>query len=158
METIQLAISNAPYAKALRDLLTRTGSLAVIPVEVPDAGGDGVLVVDSEALERMPFPLPNPDTVVLITHNDPQHLAQAWEAGIHSVVFDHDPLSTVALAVMAARLRVPKAMSAEGAHPPPHLSSLPEAGPDLRRGRPCASGQPSCRSKPHGKRNGNAPK
>jgi hypothetical protein len=153
METIQLAISNAPYAKALRELLTRTGSLAVVPVEVPDLDGEGVLVVDSEALERMPSPLPNPDTVVLITHNDPQHLAQAWEAGIHSVVFDHDPLSTVALAVMAARLRLPKGKDADPGQdlPPPGL--LTSLDSEVRRPRQCGQpGQNACRSKAHGKR------
>jgi hypothetical protein len=153
METIQLAISNAPYAKALRELLTRTGSLAVVPVEVPNPDGEGVLVVDSDALERMPSPVPNPDTVVLITHNDPQHLAQAWEAGIHSVVFDHDPLSTVALAVMAARLRLPKGKDAGAGQEPGTQVVLDGLEPETRRTRPCgAPGQTLCRSKAHGKR------
>jgi hypothetical protein len=41
----------------------------------------------------------------------PQFLAQAWEAGIVSVVSEEDPLSTVLLAIMAAALRVEKSPS-----------------------------------------------
>ena len=44
--------------------------------------------------------------MVLITRQDPQLLAQAWEAGIVSVVSQDDPMSTVLLAIMAAALRV----------------------------------------------------
>jgi hypothetical protein len=105
MEMVQLAIQSAPYAKALRELLSRTGTWDGVPVEEPDLEQEGVLVMDCEHLERLTKPLPNPERVVLITNNDPQHLSRAWEAGVHSVVFDHDPLSTVVLAIMAAGLR-----------------------------------------------------
>lgn len=108
METVQLTIHDAPYASALRELLERNGTLQVRCVEAPDPGRDGVIVVDSYALDRLPLPLSNPERVVLITRNDPQHLAQAWNAGIRSVVFSEDPLSTAVLAIMAAELRVPK--------------------------------------------------
>ena len=63
------------------------------------------MVLDEEAFERLPLPLSNPERVVLITRReaqDPQLLAQAWEAGIVSVVSEEDPLSTVLLAIMAA--------------------------------------------------------
>lgn len=108
METVQLTITDAPYASALRDLLERSGTLAVCCVDVPDPKQDGVIVVDSDGLDRLPSPLLNPERVVLITRNDSEHLSQAWNAGIRSVVFNEDPLSTAVLAIMAAELRVPK--------------------------------------------------
>jgi len=108
METVQLAIHDAPYALALRDQLERTGAREVRCVEVPDPRREGVIVVDAGALDRLPVPFLNPERVVLITRNDPQHLAQAWNAGIRSVVFNEDPLSTAVLAIMAVELRVPK--------------------------------------------------
>lgn len=119
METVQLTITDAPYALALRDLLERNGSRVVRSVEVPDPRQDGVIVVDSEGLDRLPLPLPNPERVVLVTHNDPQHLAQAWNAGVRSVVFNEDPLSTAVLAIMAAELRVPKGDARVGVAPVP---------------------------------------
>ncbi len=108
METVQLTINDAPYAVALRDLLMRNGTREVRCVQQPDTKQDGVIVVDSEALDRLPLPLLNPERVVLVTSNDPQHLTQAWNAGVRSVVFNEDPLSTAVLAIMAAELRVPK--------------------------------------------------
>jgi hypothetical protein len=108
METVQLTINDAPYAAALRDLLVRSGTRDVRCVEQPDTEQEGVIVVDSEALNRLPLPLSNPERIVLITSNDPRHLAQAWNAGVRSVVFNEDPLSTAVLAIMAAELRVPK--------------------------------------------------
>jgi hypothetical protein len=108
METIQLAISNSSYAAALRESLVRSAECQVVTVEAPDTRAEGVLVLDSAALERIPVKIPNPQRVVLITHNDPALLSRAWEAGIVSVVFDNDPINTAILAIMAARLHVPK--------------------------------------------------
>jgi hypothetical protein len=108
METVQLIINDAAYAAALRDLLERNGTRDVRCVETPDPAEAGVIVVDSDALDRWPLPLAGPERVVLVTRNDPQHLAQAWNAGIRSVVFNEDPLSTAVLAIMAAELRVPR--------------------------------------------------
>ncbi len=108
METVQLTIGDGSYASALRELLERNGTREVWCVDVPDPSRDGVIVVDSDALDRLPFPLVLPERVVLITRNDPPHLAQAWNAGIRSVVFNEDPLSTAVLAIMAAELRVPR--------------------------------------------------
>ena len=73
------------------------------------------MVLDQAALEQLPLPLSNPERIVLITHRDPQLMAEAWEAGIVSVVSEQDPISTVLLAIMAAGLRVDK----------PHGSSSP---------------------------------
>ncbi|MGE5647082.1 MAG: hypothetical protein ACM336_14970 [Acidobacteriota bacterium] len=108
METVQLTIGDAPYASALREMLERSSTYAVCCVEVPDPKREGIIVVDSDGLDRLPFPLLNPERVVLITRNDSAHLSQAWDAGIRSVVFNEDPLSTAVLAIMAAELRVPK--------------------------------------------------
>jgi hypothetical protein len=106
METVQLTIADAPYASALRELLERGGARQVRCVEVPDPREEGVIVVDADALDRLPFPLLKPERVVLITRNDPQHLSRAWNAGVRSVVFNQDPLNTAVLAIMAAGLRV----------------------------------------------------
>jgi hypothetical protein len=108
METVQLTIGNAPYRSALRELLESNGTRGVISVDTPEAATDGVIVVDSEALDRLPLPAIDPQRIVLITKNDPDHLARAWNAGIRSVVFHEDPLSTAVLAIMAAELRVSK--------------------------------------------------
>jgi hypothetical protein len=72
-----------------------------------------VLVLDEDALARTALPLPYPERVVLIARKDPQHLSQAWDAGIVSVVSDDDPPSTVLLAIMAAALRVPRSKATE---------------------------------------------
>lgn len=108
MEMVQLTIGDTPYASALRELLERSGAAQVRCVEVPDPEHEGVIVVDCAGLDCLPVPLANPERVVLITRNDSEHLSRAWNAGIRSVVFDEDPLSTAVLAIMAAELRVPK--------------------------------------------------
>jgi hypothetical protein len=109
MEMVQLTIGDAPYASALRKMLEGSGAMPVRCVEVPDPEREGVIVVDCAGLDRLPVPLANPERVVLITRNDSEHLSRAWNAGIRSVVFDEDPLSTAVLAILAAELRVPKA-------------------------------------------------
>jgi hypothetical protein len=80
----------------------------VTSVDAVDPSERCVLVLDEDALARTALPLPYPERVVLIARKDPQHLSQAWEAGIVSVVSDADPPSTVLLAIMAAALRVPR--------------------------------------------------
>jgi hypothetical protein len=108
MESVQLTLADAPYAAALRDSLERGGVRQVRCVDVPDPLQEGVIVVDSDGLDLLPVPLPNPERIVLITRNDPQHLSRAWNAGVRSVVFNQDPLGTAVLAIMAAELRVPR--------------------------------------------------
>ena len=66
------------------------------------------MVLDEAGFARLPLPLFHPERIVLISRKDPETLAEAWEAGIVSVVSDHDPISTVLLAIMAAGLRVDK--------------------------------------------------
>ena len=111
MEIVQITLTDASYANALRELLERGGVREVRSVEAPDQQLDGVIVVDPDALDSLPFPLDNPERIVLITSNDPQHLSSAWNAGIRSVVFSQDPLATAVLAIMAAELRAPRADS-----------------------------------------------
>jgi hypothetical protein len=112
MNTVQLAVADPVYATALREALTRSGPWHVVSVQQPDPRQRGVLVLDEDALDRLPMPLCCPERVVLITSKDPQHLSRAWDAGIVSVVSHQDPPNTVLLAIMAAALRVPKAQAA----------------------------------------------
>jgi hypothetical protein len=107
MDTVQLAIANASYASALRELLVRNGAFKVLCVDRPDLDREGVLVVDSERLKLLPMPLREPQRIVLIARNDPASLSKAWEAGVSSVVFEVDPLNTAVLAIMSARLQLP---------------------------------------------------
>jgi len=128
METLQLTIHDASYASALRELLERTGGREILCVDAPDPVQDGVIVVDSAALGRLPRPLTHPERVVLVTCNDPKHLAEAWNAGIRSVVFNEDPLSTAVLAIMAAELRTPRSDPRWGVPPGAAPSLTPLQG------------------------------
>jgi hypothetical protein len=109
LQTVQLAIADGAYAAAVREALCRSCAWHVESVAKPDPAQACVLVLDERAFESLPLPLSNPERIVLITRKDPQLLAQAWEAGIVSVVSANDPMSTVLLAIMAAALRVAKA-------------------------------------------------
>jgi hypothetical protein len=111
MQTVQLSIADGQYAAAVREALSRSCAWHVESVEHPDLSLNSVMVLDELAFARLPLPLSNPECVVLVTRKEPQapqFLAQAWEAGIVSVVSEEDPLSTVLLAIMAAGLRVAK--------------------------------------------------
>jgi len=116
MQTVQLSIADGQYAATVRDALSRSCAWNIQPVDRPDLTQHCVMVLDEQSFRRLPLPLSNPERVVLITcHNpqDPQFLAQAWEAGIVSVVSEQDSLSTVLLAIMAAALRIAKPPSSE---------------------------------------------
>ena len=115
MQSVQLSIADCQYANTVREALSRSCAWHIEAVEQPDFSYHGVMVLDEEAFARLPLPLSNPERVVLIAHREPQapQLAQAWEAGIVSVVSEEDPLSTVLLAIMAAALRVEKPTSAD---------------------------------------------
>ena len=115
MHTVQFALTDAAYAAGLREALVRSGPWNVVRVEDPDLGQMCVVVMDEDAFDRLPLPLPHPERVVLITRRDPQHLSRAWDAGIVSVVSVDDAPDTVQLAIMAAALRVPKAQAAPAA-------------------------------------------
>ncbi len=106
MYNVQLAVGNAPYGATLSDLLTHTESCSVMPVDKPDPNQPGVMVVNERTVDSLPSPIERPERIVLITPNEARRLERAWQAGIRCVVFDSDPPRTMALAVMAAALRV----------------------------------------------------
>jgi len=108
MQTVQLAIADAAYAGAVREALARSCACAVETVARPEPARPCVLVLDEAAFAGLILPVSNPERVVLITRKDTPLLAQAWDAGIVSVVSDEDPIGTVMLAIMAASLRVAK--------------------------------------------------
>jgi hypothetical protein len=118
MQTVQLSIADGQYAATVREALTRSCAWHIQPVDRPDLSQHCVMVLDEQSFRRLPLPLSNPERVVLITRHDlqdPQFLAQAWEAGIVSVVSEQDPLNTVLLAIMAAALRIAKPHTSEPA-------------------------------------------
>ena len=111
MQKIQLALSDSTYSEALRRSLAKDWAFQDWQVElvsVPKPQKADVLVIDSAALERVRLPLPHPERVVLITRNEPEQLSRAWEAGIVSVVFERELISTTMLAILAARYRAGK--------------------------------------------------
>lgn len=114
MQTVQLSIADGDYAAAVREALSRSCAWHVESVDRPDLERQCVLVLDEFAFARLPLPLSNPERIVVISRPDPLLLAQAWEAGIVSVVSREDSLSTVLLAIMAAGLRVVKNHAAAG--------------------------------------------
>ena len=103
---IQLALSDAVYGSALRRLLEIQGSGAVEFGETVNSNPAGVLVLDAEHLRRIALPIPHPERVVLIAGNRSEDMEAAWDAGLQSVVLREDPISTAALAVMAASLGI----------------------------------------------------
>ena len=125
MQSVQLSIADGQYATAVREALARTCAWHVEAVEHPDFSCHGVMVLDEQAFARLPLPLSNPERVVLIARGEPQalQLAQAWEAGIVSVVSEEDPLNTVLLAIMAAALRVEKPTAPSEITPTPKFAS-----------------------------------
>lgn len=128
MPTVQLAVADRGFAAAVREALSRSCACRVESADRPDPRREGVLVVDEAAFAQLPLPLSNPERVVLITRKDPELLAQAWEAGIVSVVSGEDPINTVLLAIMAAALRVAKSHNVaipSGISPSRALSSAP---------------------------------
>jgi hypothetical protein len=138
MQAVQLSIADGVYAAAVREALSRSCAWHVESVDRPDPSQQCVLVLDEFAFAQLPLPLSNPERVVLITRKDPQLLAQAWEAGIVSVVSAEDPLNTVLLAIMAAALRVAKS---HGAAVPSGISPSPgsDVAPIGPQNRPSGS-------------------
>jgi hypothetical protein len=126
MQSVQLSITDAGYATAVREVLSRSCAWHVESVESPDQEQQGVLVLDESAFARLSLPLCNPERVVLISRPDPLLLAQAWEAGIVSVVSREDSIGTVLLAIMAAALRVVKThAAADSSGISPNHASIP---------------------------------
>jgi hypothetical protein len=130
--TVQLSIADAVYAEHLRNALCRSGPWRVERVGDPDKDERSVLVLDESSFTRLLHPLANPERVVLITHQDPELLARAWEAGIVSVVSSEDSIATVLLAIMAASLRVanPRAIPTPSVISPNTAVSSARLSPD----------------------------
>jgi hypothetical protein len=126
MNCIQLALSNTAKADLLRSLLCRSTQLPVHCVESPCIEEACVVVVDPPHLRMMSSPLAFPERVVLITQNDANHLKDAWEAGVNSVVSEQDSPNTVVLAILSACLR-------SGSTSQRHVPARPSGGaPDSR--------------------------
>jgi hypothetical protein len=108
MQTIQLVLSDASYAKRLKQLLADNGNWPVSIKDIPSFNKCGVVVLDDKILASLGAAPDYPDRVVLVTPNDPDILSHAWDLGIRSVVFNTDSSSTTLLAIMSAYLRLPK--------------------------------------------------
>jgi hypothetical protein len=98
---IQIALPDPALAQDLRGQLLQTGELDPICLDQPDFEDYDVLVVDAAALGRRRCGLARPERVVAVVRRDTD-LGGIWEQGIRSVVFDTDPIPTIALAVQAA--------------------------------------------------------
>jgi hypothetical protein len=140
MQRVQLSIADSVYTAAVREALSRSCAWHVESVDRPDLSQPSVSVLDEFAFARLPLPLSNPERIVLICRQDPQLLAQAWDAGIVSVLSKDDSLNTVLLAIMSAGLRVAKVHS--GATATSGIS--PTTSSD---GAPIAPVNPSSRAK-----------
>ncbi|MGA1996039.1 MAG: hypothetical protein ABSH45_09700 [Bryobacteraceae bacterium] len=114
------------YAAALRDALNHTCAWHIDSAESPNPGQPSVLVLDDTALARLPLPLSHPECIVLITYKNSERMAQAWDAGIVSVVGRDDSMDTILLAIMAAALRLPVFHAPSAAHA---ISPNPESIP-----------------------------
>lgn len=108
MQTVQLSLSDQRLAATVREAVSRNCAWHVESVPHPDPSVACVLVMDEAAFARLSLPLSNPERIVLVSRKDPQLLAEAWDAGIVSVISDDDSPNTVLLAIMAAGLRVAK--------------------------------------------------
>ena len=106
---VQLALGDREFSQRLRGALLHEpafhGWRVDCCLECPDVTQPGVVVLDTVTLGRLGHGIPQPERVVLITQRSPQELARAWDAGIVSVIYEDEPLSTAMLAVMAARFR-----------------------------------------------------
>lgn len=105
MGSIQISLSDGTRAEALSSLLERSTQTPVVRTEKIDLESACVAVLDEETFQRLPRPIEYADRIVLITRHDALHLKEAWEAGVHSVLSEQDPLNTVVLAVLATCLR-----------------------------------------------------
>lgn len=102
-DRIQIALNNGRLAERLRELLLHTGALRIDLVDAADPHDDGVIVTDAERLPK-PAAMRKPERYVALAPRCQQALESAWNAGVKSVVYDTEPVSTIVLAVMAARL------------------------------------------------------
>ena len=114
MDTVQLSLHNIAFASRLERELKQFANCQVVTVKAPDLNGKGLVIVDEETLDGLPLPLLDPERFVLVTRNEGPILKRAWEQGILSVVFEHDPPHTICLAAQAAMLRLQSPHRAAG--------------------------------------------
>lgn len=105
MGTIQISLSDGARAEELCSLLERSTQTPVLLTAKPDLESACAVVLDEETFQLLPRPIEYADRIVLITRHDAVRLKEAWEAGVHSVLSEEDPLNTVVLAVLATCLR-----------------------------------------------------
>lgn len=105
MGSIQVSLTDSSRAQALCSLLERSTQTPVVLTDKPDLENACAAVLDMDSFHRLPRPVEHADRIVLIAGNDALHLKEAWEAGVHSVLSEQDPLNTVVLAVLATCLR-----------------------------------------------------
>lgn len=135
--TVQLVIADPVYTTRLREALSRSGPWHVESLTRPDPALPCVVVLDEPAFAQLPLPLTHPERVVLLGRQDPQLLAQAWDAGIVSVASVEDSLPTVLLSIMAATLRVATAHETESSAISPSAPTMPvRITPDSQVSRP----------------------
>ena len=105
VDRIQVTLANRLEAEQLRRVLLNTCSLNIEISAQPDPAYGGVLIVDTDCLEKLDGALAHPErAVVLARRGDEVGRTRAWNAGVKTVVFHDDPPHTVVLAVMAAQL------------------------------------------------------
>ncbi len=116
MASVQIVLTDADKAAALRAMVLRSTQFTVECPDQPDPQQACVVVVDPVTLARIPPPIRHPERIVLIAKSDPASLQDAWNAGVNSVVSNQDPLNTVVLAILSASLCRPvePGASAEG--------------------------------------------
>jgi hypothetical protein len=123
MQTIQLVLSDASFARKLKQLLSENGNWPVTIKDVPSFHKGDVVVLDEKVLAALAFAPDFPDRVVLVTRNEPGILSHAWDLGIRSVVYDTDTPGTILLGIMSAWLRLPKTANQ------PHRRVISPTGP-----------------------------
>jgi hypothetical protein len=108
MKTVQLAIHDSDYARAIRKLLLRDGTHNVYQVNHPNLRMDGVVVMDESTFQNLPDDDSDRERFVIITSKGSHGLARMFDAGIRHVVFEGDSPYTTQLAIIAAEMRLPQ--------------------------------------------------
>ena len=106
MDTVQLSLHNIAFASRIEKELRQLSGCQVVSVKTPDLNGKGLVILDEETLDTLPLPLVEPERFLLVTRNESVKLKRAWEQGILSVVFEHDPPHTICLAAQTVLLRI----------------------------------------------------
>ena len=118
MTTVQLATFNTTFLHALEELLLRDGNHHVLLVDRPDPSLPGLIVAEAGLLGDLSS-LSMPERFVVVAR-PADDLFRLWRADIRNVVFVHNPVKTVYLAILAAEHRLLIEMRGRGmSHFPP---------------------------------------